>query len=75
MKSKQTEEFYIFTHPYVRDIAEQRWKEIAAAMDRQWPEGAGEDQLNTLDMIATKGCSAFPAPTKRAEFAVGGACE
>jgi hypothetical protein len=34
----------------VRDIAEQRWKEIAAAMDRQWPEGAGEDQLNTLEV-------------------------
>jgi hypothetical protein len=50
VKSIQKEEFYIFTHPYVRDIAEQRWKEIAAAMDRQWPECAGEDQLNTLDV-------------------------
>jgi NAD(P)-dependent dehydrogenase (short-subunit alcohol dehydrogenase family) len=46
----EKEEFYIFTHPHVRDIAEQRWQEIAAAMDRQWPEGAGEDQLNTLDV-------------------------
>jgi NAD(P)-dependent dehydrogenase (short-subunit alcohol dehydrogenase family) len=43
VKSVEKEEFYIFTHPHVRDIAEQRWKEIAAAMDRQWPDGAGED--------------------------------
>jgi NAD(P)-dependent dehydrogenase (short-subunit alcohol dehydrogenase family) len=50
VESVGKEEFYIFTHPHVRDIAEQRWKEIAAAMDRQWPEGAGEDQLNTLDV-------------------------
>jgi len=50
VKSLENEEFYIFTHPHVRDIAEQRWKEIAAAMDRQWPEGAGEDQLNTFEV-------------------------
>ena len=50
VKAVEKEEFYIFTHPHVRDIAEQRWKEIAAAMDRQWPEGAGEDQLNTLEV-------------------------
>jgi len=50
VKSVEKEEFYIFTHPHVRDIAEQRWKEIAAAMDRQWPEGPGQDQLNTLDV-------------------------
>ena len=39
-----------FTHPHIRDIAEQRWQEIAAAMDRQWPDGAGADQLTTLDV-------------------------
>ncbi len=50
VKWVEKEEFYIFTHPHVRDIAEQRWKEIAAAMDRQWPEGAGEYQLNTLEV-------------------------
>jgi len=50
VESIEKEEFYIFTHPHIRDIAEQRWQEIAAAMDRQWPNGAGADQLTTLDV-------------------------
>ncbi len=50
VESIEKGEFYIFTHPHVRDIAEKRWQEIAAAMDRQWPAGAGEDQLTTLDV-------------------------
>jgi meso-butanediol dehydrogenase/(S,S)-butanediol dehydrogenase/diacetyl reductase len=48
--SIEKEEFYILTHPHVRDAAEQRWKEIAAAMDRQWPEGAGPEHFTTLDV-------------------------
>jgi NAD(P)-dependent dehydrogenase (short-subunit alcohol dehydrogenase family) len=50
VESVGKEEFYIFTHPHVRDIAEQRWQEIAVAMDRQWPQGAGGDQLTTLEV-------------------------
>jgi NAD(P)-dependent dehydrogenase (short-subunit alcohol dehydrogenase family) len=48
--SVKNEEFYIFTHPHVRDVAEQRWKEIAASMDRQWPEGAGPEHYSTIDV-------------------------
>jgi NAD(P)-dependent dehydrogenase (short-subunit alcohol dehydrogenase family) len=48
--SIEKEEFYIFTHPHVRDASERRWTEIAAAMDRQWPEGAGPEHFTTLDV-------------------------
>ena len=44
------EEFYIFTHRHVRDVAEARWQEIADAMDRQWPEGVGEQPPTTVDV-------------------------
>jgi NAD(P)-dependent dehydrogenase (short-subunit alcohol dehydrogenase family) len=44
------EEFYIFTHRHVREVAEQRFAEIAAAMDRQWPEGGGDQPLSTVEI-------------------------
>jgi hypothetical protein len=34
----------------VRDVAEQRFMEIAAAMDRQWPEGGAERPLSTVEI-------------------------
>lgn len=43
-------EFYIFTHPHVKDVAIERAKEISEAMDRQWPEGAGPQHFTTLDV-------------------------
>jgi len=48
VESIKKEVFYIFTHPHVRDVAEKRWKEIGAAMDRQWPEGANAGQVATI---------------------------
>jgi NAD(P)-dependent dehydrogenase (short-subunit alcohol dehydrogenase family) len=50
VESIKKEEFYIFTHPHVRDVAEERWKEIASAMDRQWPDGANAGQVATIDV-------------------------
>lgn len=44
------EEFYIFTHPHVKDVAIERSKEIVSAMDRQWPNGAGPEHFTTLDV-------------------------
>lgn len=46
----QKEEFYIFTHPHVKDVAVERAREIVAAMDRQWPNGAGPEHYTTLDV-------------------------
>ena len=46
------EEFYIFTHPHVRDIARERWEEIDAAMTRQWPQGPTESHHSTFDVQA-----------------------
>lgn len=43
-------EFYIFTHPHVKDVALQRAKEISEAMDRQWPDGPGPQHYTTLDV-------------------------
>ena len=46
----RNEEFYIFTHPHVKDVAVKRCEEIVAAMDRQWPDGAGPEHYTTLDV-------------------------
>ena len=43
-------EFYIFTHPHVKDVAVERSREIVAAMDRQWPDGPGPQHFTTLDV-------------------------
>ncbi len=50
VESIKNEEFYIFTHPHVRDVAVQRCDEITAAMDRQWPNGAGAGHYATVDV-------------------------
>jgi len=46
----RNEEFYIFTHPHVKEVAVQRAQEIVEAMDRQWPQGAGPQHFSTLDV-------------------------
>lgn len=46
----KNEEFYIFTHRHVRDIAEARWNEVAAAMDRQWPADAESQGPTTIEI-------------------------
>lgn len=41
------EEFFVFTHHHVRDVAEQRWKDIESAIDRQFTGATGEPALST----------------------------
>jgi meso-butanediol dehydrogenase / (S,S)-butanediol dehydrogenase / diacetyl reductase len=46
----RNEAFFVFTHRHVRDVAEQRWQEIAAAIDLQLPEGQVARQLSTIEI-------------------------
>jgi NAD(P)-dependent dehydrogenase (short-subunit alcohol dehydrogenase family) len=46
----RSEAFFIFTHRHVRDVAEQRWNEVAAAIDKQLPEGQVARELSTIEI-------------------------
>ena len=46
----EQEAFFVFTHRHVRDVAEQRWKELAAAADAQLPEGSAQRSLSTIEI-------------------------
>jgi meso-butanediol dehydrogenase / (S,S)-butanediol dehydrogenase / diacetyl reductase len=50
VRSIKAGEFYIFTHPHVKEVALERSREIAEAMDRQWPDGPGPKHHTTLEV-------------------------
>lgn len=46
----EAEDFFVFTHRHVRDVAEQRWTELSAAVDRQLPAGDAQGSLSTIEI-------------------------
>jgi NAD(P)-dependent dehydrogenase (short-subunit alcohol dehydrogenase family) len=44
-------EFYIVTHPPVRELAEERYYEISGAFDRQAPRFDGDEALDTRKLL------------------------
>jgi meso-butanediol dehydrogenase / (S,S)-butanediol dehydrogenase / diacetyl reductase len=50
VEAVRAEAFFVFTHRHVRDVAEQRWSEVAADIERQLPEGRTQPSLSTIDI-------------------------
>jgi NAD(P)-dependent dehydrogenase (short-subunit alcohol dehydrogenase family) len=48
----ENEEFLIITHPHTRAVAEQRFADIASAIDRQWPDGPGPQHHSSTEIQA-----------------------
>ncbi|MDB5982114.1 MAG: short-chain dehydrogenase/reductase, partial [Pseudomonas sp.] len=44
------EEFFIMTHRHVGDVAQKRWKEIEAAINRQFPDAGDDEALSTIEI-------------------------
>ena len=44
-------DFYIVTHPHVREFVEERYKEILTAFDAQAPHYPGDDQYNPRKLL------------------------
>jgi short-subunit dehydrogenase len=47
----ERDDFLVVTHPHARGIAERRWREIAAAFDRQAPYQPGCDKYDVNAIV------------------------